>query len=91
VEAEAVPIAQILYFFQFPVCLYLGYLTAKRHERSMVSWIGIGAVASVLLPPVGFVIMLVAALWMPPPTRKRSLPPEPEDRPGGRRRPTRGG
>lgn len=59
------PILQLLLFIQLPVCVYLGYRTATKSERSRLNWILIGCVASVL-PIVGPVVMLVAALWMPP-------------------------
>lgn len=80
------PVLQLVLFLQFLPCLYLGYRTAKKTGRSMLAWVAIGAVASVL-PLIGPILMVVSVLWMPPPLRRNpGPPPAPEQPPSHRRR-----
>jgi uncharacterized membrane protein len=56
---------------QFPVCLYLGYRVAMKTGRSLLNWVFVGFLASIV-PIVGVVLMVVSALWYP--TRSTAPP-----------------
>lgn len=62
-----------------PVCMYLGYRTAKRTGRSVVNWLLMGFLIAVFPPPVSIAISIVAYYWYPPAMPKRTLAPRPDD------------
>ncbi len=57
---------------QLLVCMGLGYLAARRSSGSLLNWLTIGFLASVL-PGVGVIIMVVLAY------RARPAPPHSQD------------
>lgn len=50
---------------QLPLCLYLGYRVARKTGRSLLNWLFVGFLASIV-PIVGVILMVVSALWYPP-------------------------
>lgn len=59
---------------QIPVCMYLGYLTAKKTGRSVLNWLVMGFIIAVIPPPMSIIISLVAYFFYPPAMPKRGHP-----------------
>ncbi len=59
-------VTQALFAVQLPVCLYVGYRTARRTGRRVVDWLIFGFLAAVAFPPLGALALLVLFFVCPP-------------------------
>lgn len=60
------PVVQLLFAVQLPVCLYVGYRTARRSGRAVLNWLVYGCLMAIVYPPAGAIIALVAFFVCPP-------------------------
>lgn len=68
-----VTVVQALFAVQLPVCLYVGYRTARRTGRRVVDWLVYGFLAAIVFPPLGALATLVL-FFVCPPARERRPP-----------------
>ena len=66
-------VVQLLFAVQLPVCLYVGFRTARRTGRPALNWLVYGFFAAIVFPPVGATIALVA-FFVCPPARRGETP-----------------
>jgi hypothetical protein len=66
-------VVQVLFAVQLPVCLYVGYRTARRTGRTVFSWLVYGFLIAIVYPPAGAVMALVA-FFVCPPVRRGETP-----------------
>ena len=59
-------VVQALFAVQLPVCLYVGYRTARRTGRRVVDWLIFGFLAAIVFPPLGALVSLVLFFVCPP-------------------------
>jgi hypothetical protein len=59
-------VVQALFAVQLPVCLYVGYRTARRTGRRVIDWLIYGFLAAIVFPPLGAVVTLVLFFVCPP-------------------------
>jgi hypothetical protein len=62
-------VVQLLFAVQLPVCLYVGFRTARRTGRAVLNWLVYGFLIAIVFPPVGAAIALLAFLVCPPARR----------------------
>ncbi|MGD0998575.1 MAG: hypothetical protein ABR941_09715 [Thermoleophilia bacterium] len=65
-------VVQLLFAVQLPVCLYVGFRTARRTGRAVFNWLVYGFLMAIVFPPVGAAIALVAFLVCPPARRSET-------------------
>ncbi|MGZ4198998.1 MAG: hypothetical protein ACXVP1_02300 [Thermoleophilia bacterium] len=66
-------VIQLLYAIQLPVCLYVGFRTARRTGRAVLNWLVYGFLTAIVFPPLGAMIALVA-FFVCPPARRSETP-----------------
>jgi len=59
-------VVQVLFAVQLPVCLYVGYRTARRTGRTVLNWLVYGFLTAIVFPPLGAMIALVVFFVCPP-------------------------
>jgi hypothetical protein len=84
-------VVQALFAVQLPVCLYVGYRTARRTGRRVLDWLIFGFLAAIVFPPLGALVSLVL-FFVCPPARPGRPPTDARDgvvpgRPNGDERP----
>ena len=52
-------VVQALFALQLPVCLYVGFRTARRTGRRVLDWLIYGFLAAIAFPPLGALATLV--------------------------------
>ena len=66
-------VIQLLFAMQLPVCLYVGYRTARRTGRAVLNWLVYGFLTAIVFPPLGAMI----GSWpffVCPPARRSETP-----------------
>jgi hypothetical protein len=64
-------VVQVLFAVQLPVCLYVGYRTARRTGRRVLEWLVYGFLAAIVFPPLGALASLVLFFVCPPARERR--------------------
>ncbi len=59
-------VVQLLFAVQLPVCVYVGYRTARRSGRAVLNWLVYGCLMAIVYPPAGAIIALVTFFVCPP-------------------------
>ncbi len=62
-------IVQLLFAIQLPVCLYVGFRTARRTGRAVLNWLVYGFLTAIVFPPLGATIALIIFFACPPARR----------------------